>query len=370
MTALPPALSPYPPNQAPDDDVAVESTVRLDRNLAAYPFPWRAGAEDARAAAGALSEAAACAGLELLAAVSLGPAGRDAAAERGVASRAYLMDDERLLAFERGRRAWLRFNDGAHCSVSCAAAGLDLTGPWAAASSIDDRLAASVAWAFDPEAGYIQADALRCGSGLAACVRLHLPGLAMAGLLDGVFRKALEAGFIIEGAYSARQTSAGSVYSVALPEAYREPEPASLDRLQRSVALIAEYERRARAELAERRPLELGDLVGRAYGVARGALLLGRDEADELVSALRLGLAEGLLTGLGMAETAELWLSLRMARGSRPEGSPADGGGPGGAPARGAELRDDAGTPADGGDAAERARLLRDAAARLKPAKG
>lgn len=360
MTALPLALSAYPTLSAPDDDVAIESTVRLDRNLAAYPFPWRASAEEARAAAGELAEAAACAGLELLAAVSLGQAGRDAAAERGVASRAYLMDDERLLAFEREGRSWLRFNDSAHCAVSCACAGLDLEAPWAAASSIDDRLASAVVWAFDPEAGYVQADALRCGSGLAAWVRLHLPGLAMAGLLDGVFRKALEAGFIIEGAYSARQTSAGSVYSLALPEAYREPEAASLERLQRSAALIAEYERRARFELAERRQLELGDLVGRAYGIAREALLLGRDEADELVSALRLGLTSGLLTGLGMAETAELWLSLRMARGPRPEGA---------SEAR-AGLRDEAGPSAKGGDAAVRARLLRDAAARLKPTKG
>ncbi len=360
MTGLPPALSPYPLLPAPDDDVAIESTVRLDRNLASYPFPWRASAEEARAAAGELAEAAACAGLTLSAAASLGQAGRDAAAERGVASRAYLMDDGRLLAFDPGRRAWLRFNDGAHCAISCACAGLDLETPWSAASSIDDRLASSVAWAFDPEAGYVQADALRCGSGLAAWVRLHLPGLSMAGLLDGVFRKALEAGFIIEGAYSARQTSAGSAYSLALPEAYREAEAASLERLQRSAALIAEYERRARAELAERRALELGDLVGRAYGVAREALLLGRDEADELVSALRLGLSCGLLTGLGMAETAELWLSLRMARGSRPDGASEAGAGP----------HVEAGPSSEGGDAAERARLLRDAAARLKPAKG
>jgi len=78
---------------------------------------------------------------------------------------------------------------------------------------------------------------------------------------------------------------------------------------------------------------EILDVIGRAAGNAAGARLVSRDEAAEIASGLRLGVACGVLEGIGLESATELWVSM-------------------GAPLANEEKRDEP-------DAARRARALR-----------
>ncbi len=338
-----PAIDPVSPGAYPEYDVVVSSRLRLDRNLEGFHFPWIAPAEENAAARERMRLAAERAGFVCVDTGRLDAAERSELAERGIASRPYLIDDAKCMAFSPDRSLWAIFNDSAHCSLQSSLPGLSLSKAWELASGADDLFEAELGWAFDPVAGYVQADGIRCGTGLCASVLLHLPALSMSGLTDTVFRRVMEAGFIVEGSYATRAPSAGSLFSIALPEPYREPERASLERLEKTARLIAEYERRARADALGKAPWELRDSVGRAFGLLSNAYLLSREESADIVSGIRLGLAMDVLSGMDMAEATELWVSLRLARGEGDNAWP---------------------------DAAIRAKSARRAASRIRVAKG
>jgi protein arginine kinase len=338
-----PALEPLVDGPYPDFDVVLSSSLRLDRNLAALRFPWLAGDEELMEALTTLCRAAHAAGLSCYEIEELGPEARSLLAERGLLSRAFIIDEEKHFALSADRRLWASFNDGCHCSLYANAPGLELEQSWELLAKADDDMGAAAAWAFDPIAGYIHSDAGRCGSCLSASVSLHLPALSMAGILDAVFRRAMEAGFIVEGSYSSKAASQGSLYGLALPAPYREPERASLERLAKTARLIAEYERRARADIMGRSPWDMLDLTGRALGQARHARLVSREESADIISGLRLGLSMGLLEGMSLAAASELWISLRVEKAGAGSGEP---------------------------DSSARARLLRMAAASVHMAKG
>jgi protein arginine kinase len=338
-----PALEPVRDGDYPEFDVVLYSGVRLDRNIASLRFPWRAGDEELMEALNILCRASHAAGMACYEIEELGPEARSLLAERGLLSRAFIIDEKKHFALSAEQRLWAGFNDACHCSLHANAPGLDLEQSWDMVSKADDELGAVAVWAFDPIAGYIHSEAGRCGSGLSASVSLHLPALVMAGIVDAVFRRAMEAGFIIEGSYAAKAASQGSLYSIALPAPYREPERASLERLAKTARLIAEYERRARADIMGRSPWDILDLAGRALGQARYARLVSREESADIISGLRLGLSMGILEGMSLAAASELWISLRMEKAGSNSGEP---------------------------DSQARARLLRRAASSVHMAKG
>ncbi|HAE21412.1 MAG TPA: hypothetical protein DCG47_03685, partial [Spirochaetaceae bacterium] len=176
-----PALEPLPDREYPEFDVVLYSTLRLDRNMASLRFPWQAGDEELMEALAALCRAARAANLACYEIEEIGPEARSLLAERGLLSRAFIIDEEKHFALSAEQRLWASFNDACHCSLHANAPGLEFDRSWELVSKADDDMGAVAGWAFDPIAGYIHSDASRCGSGLSASVSLHLPALVMAG---------------------------------------------------------------------------------------------------------------------------------------------------------------------------------------------
>ncbi len=317
-----PALRPLAEGDYPCFDVAIRSTVILERNLAGFAFGSRLDGEGRVRAASLLSEAARGAGLVLQPAGSMDPELQAAVADRDLLPRSYLVDESATVGLGTETPAWASFFEREHLALRVAMPGLDLRAAWLAVSALDDAMGALVPWAFDPDAGFVMGEAVRCGTGLSAAVRFHLPALGISGLAEGAFRRAMEAGFVVSGSYAGSAPSAGALYGLSLPAAWREAEEPALDRLSRAATALVEYERRARNELLERSPWDLLDLVGRGLGLASRSRLLGRDEACDAVSGMRTGVAMGLLSGLGLAAATELWTTARARsprRGDEPE---------------------------------------------------
>jgi len=306
---------PPPRGDHPEYDVVVQSFVQADRNLVGTRFPhaMRPGeAGELRACLGAAARACAYAVARV---GDLDAQCRSNLAERELYSRPYLLDDENLAALRVDSAAWLAFNDTNHLSLRSALPGLALEAAWDLVSAADDQISACLGdrpWAFDTDMGYIMSEASRCGSGLSARITVHAPALVLSGLAETAFKRAMEAGFAVSGSYSSLAASGGSLFDLSLPYASRGPERDSLGRLSSAAKAIAEYERRARAELLSKSPWDILDTIGRAAGKAGGARLLSRDEATDICSGLRLGLACGVLEGLSLEDATDLWPGLRV----------------------------------------------------------
>jgi len=295
-------------------DVIVRSSVSADRNVEGSPFPHAIDDERRSSLNGAFIAAARAAGFGTAKIGDLDPWFRSNLVERELYSRPYLLQDDAFVALDPDSGSWLAFNDFNHLSIRGTQPGLELEAVLDRVLSVDSMMGNGMGgnWAFDAELGFILAEAAHCGSGLAASVTLHAPALVLSGLAESAFKRAMDAGFVVTGAYSINDASAGSLFEIALPGVYRDPERAAVNRLATAARTLAEYERRARGQMLERKPWEILDVIGRAAGLASSARLVSRDEAAELISGLRLGLACGVLEGLGLAEATDLWPSSRI----------------------------------------------------------
>lgn len=310
-----PSVEPVASGSYPEFDVVVGSTVSLDRNVDGMRFPHALGDAERRSLRLVLGAALRACDFVVARPAELEPSFKSMLAERDLYARPYLLDDTNAVALSSTRPVWATINASNHLSLHAFYPGLATAAAWNDVSAAEDALLASsdsVRWAFDADLGYIMSEAGFCGTALAAKVLIHAPALVMAGLAEMAFKRAMEAGFIVSGAYSGLAASAGSLFELSLPAAYHDPERAALARLDAAARALAEYERRAREQLLHDSPWELLDAIGRALGNAQGARLVSRDESADIVSGLRLGIACGVLSGMDLAAAGELWISMRM----------------------------------------------------------
>ncbi len=308
-----PALCVHSDKPAQHADVVLRTRLRLSRNVSGVPFPAAMDGTSLEATLAHLKTAVQSAGMFVSTRSELDESLTDRLAAMELMPRSYLVNDQALVALSESDAVWASFCTSDHLVLESAQAGLNLVDSYRALDETDNRIASALtasglSWAFHPDAGFIMPDALRCGSGLCASISLHLPALVMSALAEQAFKRAMDAGFIIEGAYAARSSSLGSVFGLSLPQAWRESEAQALERLGRAALAMVEYERRCRDELMKTTPVDVLDAVGRALGLVSNARSLSRDEAVESLSMLRLGAAVGVLAGLELAELDELWL--------------------------------------------------------------
>lgn len=309
-----PSIGPVPSGSHPEFDVVLRSRVSIDRNVDGMRFPHALDEAERRNLGLQLCAALRASGFVVAQAAELDASFKSALAERELYARPYLLDDANAIALGERLPAWATVNDSNHLSLHASRPGLDTAAAWRDVSASEDALLAAsgaLHWAFDADLGYIMSEAGFCGTALAASVMIHAPALVISGLAETAFKRAMEAGFLVFGAYSGLGASAGSLFELSLPRAYHDAERATLARLDAAARALAEYERRAREQLLRDSPWEILDVIGRALGSAQGAWMLTRDEAADIVSGLRLGVAMGVLAGMDLADTGELWVAMR-----------------------------------------------------------
>lgn len=299
---------------SPTTGAALSCRVLLRRGFAGHPFPGRA--DEVRAArTAALAETALRAtGRFEVTSLSRAPSlDRRTAVERDLVPQSFAVQGAGLLALGRDASVWCTINETDHLRIRAEAAGGDLDGAYRLAAEIDTLLGESLDYAFSPDAGYIGAEIADWGTGLSASVTMHLPALALAGLVDRALRTALDSGLSVRGFWSDESASSGALYELETPRGVWSDEESILLRLGDAVERIGAYEKGAREELLAHDPESLRDAVCRAFGAARYARRMGCDEGAETLSRLRLGVWAGLISGLEGPSASAGFYGLRNA---------------------------------------------------------
>ncbi len=293
---------------------ALTCRILLRRGLEGHPFPGRADQAQSARAAALVEEALGGADRFHLTNLSqVSSLDRRAAVERDLVPQAFAVQGGGLLAFGRESPVWCTVNETDHLRIRAEATGSDLGAAYRLAAELDALLAESLDYAFSPDSGYICAEIADWGTGLSASATVHLPALAMAGLVDRALRTALDAGLSVRGFWSDESASSGALYELETPRGAWTDEESILVRLGDAVERISAYEKGAREELLLHDPESLRDVVCRAYGTARYARRIGYDEGAETLSRLRLGSGAGILSGFEGAKAARGFYALRNA---------------------------------------------------------
>lgn len=284
---------------AADPGVVISSRVRLSRNLAAHPYPGVLSAQEAKTCQDTILAAfrrlPASADLAIVRMDDLPPLERRILFERSVISQSYSLEKDRALVLSGDGSLSAVLCDEDHLRLAAFGPGACLEELHRRVDAVDAGLESSLPWAVSAEWGYLNTSITNLGTGLKASMMLHLPALAMAGLIKRAVKASAQLGLSIRGFYSESMESMGDMYLIANEITIGMSEAEVLGNLGRIAAQLALFETRTREELLEKRKVDLEDRVLRAWGLATHCRYLSLREAIESLSSLRLGAALGIV---------------------------------------------------------------------------
>jgi protein arginine kinase len=300
-----------------DAGVVVTSRVRLARNLRTHPYPGICSAEEEARLREEILEAIRHlpngGEFAILYLDELAPLERRILFERGLIGQAFSLEKQRALALadDAGIAAVVCEED--HLRLAALGAGSCLERLLARLDAVDDALAASLPFAVSREWGYLNTAIANLGTGMRASLMLHLPALAMSGLLAKAMKATAQIGVSIRGFFGEASESLGDLYLVANELTIGQGSREIAAALGRVAAQLSAWETRTREELAARRRMDLEDRVFRALGLLTHCRYLSMREAVDSLSSLRLGVALGLVERPGLAELTALLYLVRKA---------------------------------------------------------
>lgn len=287
--------------QGHQSDVVVSSRVRLARNLEEYPFPHAMSGEQKRELLGSLETVIGTPAfrkevgeLALLRLEELDDLGRQFLLEKHLISpgmvEAYR---DRGLVLGLDESIGILVNEEDHFRIQSFFSGLNLEDAYIIADKVDDALEKHFRYAFHEQYGYLTSCPTNVGTGIRFSVMLHLPALAMTGGLEDAERLLGKEGFVIRGFFGEGSEGTGGLYQISNQITLGVREEELLQGLNRRIEEVIELEKRSREKLFRERPLQMEDMIYRAFGSLRYARLLTAREGMNDISLIRLGLERG-----------------------------------------------------------------------------
>jgi protein arginine kinase len=302
----------------PHDRIVMSSRVRLARNLREFPFPgWAKKAErmlvyeSVRPAVESLPELKDCfsEAMDKLSALD-----RQILVERHLISREHAAKGVGSgLVLNRDEMLCVMINEEDHLRMQALRPGLQLRQAWAAIDAVDSQLEKRLNYAFSSELGYLTACPTNLGTGIRVSAMLHLPGLVLAEQMNAIIQSVNKLGLAVRGLYGEGTEALGNVFQVSNQMTLGETESAIVERLEKVLAQIIEYEDNARASLIEKKPKMVFNQIGRAYGVLANSHIIASKEAMNMLSFVRLGVDLGMFPGAQRNVTDELFIQTQPA---------------------------------------------------------
>ncbi|OGS39227.1 MAG: hypothetical protein A2506_05470 [Elusimicrobia bacterium RIFOXYD12_FULL_66_9] len=303
--------------EGPEHEVVLSTRVRLARNLRA-PFPANASPTGLKRVLESVFGAARAVGLKDAAYFKLSDLDKTdlsflverhlispALAERPGHRGVIVGDKESLVVM---------VNEEDHLRQAALLPGLRLREAHASIDRLDDGLSASLDFAFRDDLGYLTACPTNLGTGMRASCLVHLPALAMTGVVGKLVEGLTRAGLIARGLYGEGTRVIGDFFQISNATGFGRTEGEILAALDRSIVAIVAREKDARASLsAGTAKMRLEDSVHRALGLLGAARLLSFEEGQQHLSLLRLGLAMGWKLPADIALVNELTLTTQPA---------------------------------------------------------
>jgi protein arginine kinase len=199
-----------------------------------------------------------------------------------------------------GDRLGVMLNEEDHLRLQGLRSGFDLDAAYGEVDRLDTELGQRLPFAFHPEFGYLTSCPTNVGTGLRASVLIHLPGLVLTKEISKVLQGLAQVGLTFRGLYGEGSEVVGNFFQLSNQTTLGKSEHELLEHLGRMVRQVIDYEEQARQVLLRDASAIMEDKVWRAFGTLRYARSLSFDEAMNYLSAVRLGVAMGLIPGLGM----------------------------------------------------------------------
>lgn len=296
----------------------LSSRVRLARNFKATTFPHRATQEVLRNVMEQVSfagqQSPSLKSSTFVSMAKLGTLDRIFLLERHLASQelASVQRDCGLL-WEKTEGLSVMVNEEDHIRIQAIASGFQLEETLLRADRLDEEMESSLDYAFSEEWGYLTACPTNVGTGLRASVLIHLPGLVLTHRIEQILRNISQVGFAARGLYGEGSEVMGSFFQISNQATLGRPEEEIIQGLVGLVEQILSQEEESRRTLMAKARSEMEDKIWRAYGLLKYARQLSSEDSLSLLSAVRLGVSQGILEAPDIQTINELMILTQSA---------------------------------------------------------
>ena len=197
-----------------------------------------------------------------------------------------------------------------HLKIQVFSSGLELENTLNLAIEIDKKIDDIFGYCVSKKYGYLTSCPNNIGTGLKASVKLHLPALAKTRNTEKVLEAINNFGINIKGVYDEEGHIVGDMYEISNKKTLGITENEIIRNIKIVVEKVIKQEREARRFLANE-GIEVEDLIYRSYGILTNCKKITMEEAQNLLSTVKLGVDLGILKELTDLQIQKLYLYIQ-----------------------------------------------------------
>ena len=198
------------------------------------------------------------------------------------------------------------------CIIQVFSSGLELENTLNYAIELDQKIEEVLGYATSKKYGYLTSLPTNCGTGLKASVMVHLPALTITKNINKVFYTINNFGVNIVGAYGENSKELGDVFQISNKRTLGVTEQEIIENIKVVTEKLIEQERKARKFLAKD-TIDLEDTIYRSYGLLSNCRKISLEEAQKLISNVKMGTDLGILPELNDSKVQQLILYTKPA---------------------------------------------------------
>lgn len=280
-----------------ENDVVLNTRIRLIRNLDEFPFPAKLGKNEREQVNNIVKDIILGENEFSLSYVEMDSLSNSqvvSLAERYLISPEFASDcDGRGLLLSEDESISIMLCEEDHIRLQVISSGLDFEKTYEAVSRLDSVIDSNAEYAFDEKIGYLTQSPSNLGTGMRASVMLHLPALSITGNMSRLASTVSKLGLNLKSYYTNGATPIANIYQLSNQVTLGISEKSALNNLSAIAMQLVSQERQSR-ELVINDDRYI-DKIWRSYGILQTAYMMSCREFMELVSLVRLGGACGIL---------------------------------------------------------------------------
>ena len=183
-----------------------------------------------------------------------------------------------------------------HIRMQFLAPGLCLEKLWQKADAADDRINEHFPYAYDEKYGYLTTFPTNMGTGLKACVVIHLPMLSQLKKFQGIVADMGRLGTSIRGLFGEGSENAGNMYELSNQRTLGLSEREIIELVNKAAVQLNSQEQKVRKAALNARKLEREDETYKSYGVLKYARKMAEKDARVFIGQLISGETDGLIS--------------------------------------------------------------------------
>lgn len=301
-----------------NSDVVISTRIRLARNLNGYPFPHILSDEQKTEINNKVKNAILEGNsvlkdsFEFIEAEKISKSKLASLVERHLVSPDFARYPKgRALLLMKDESVSIMLNEEDHVRIQVMCSGMELEKAYDMADKIDTLLDETLSFAFDEELGYLTACPTNLGTGIRASVMVHLPAVEADGTLKKIAGSLGKIGAAIRGSYGEGSEASGALYQISNQVTLGISEKDTVNNLNEITNQIIALEKKSREKLLKSEACQ--DSIWRALGIMKSARIMSSKEFAGLYSTVRMGVAEGAISGITLDKLSDIFAKVQPA---------------------------------------------------------